>query len=254
MSTISQVTLRRLAARALRVLERHKDREPAVGALVGSLDVDAKAFIAAYDAVMGGAPGRKMGRMSGDEQLDALVRKLRMWLALMAKDIPKFRRSDYLQSYTVPDDVISSAETILEAVESYNGSAKEPLAYTEQLTTDIETALGELRATVGSHNDGRAAFSELLETARTEAENFHQELIALRRTLEASVGRQHPDYRLIRNPAWSSGEAETDEIMDDLEEAAGISGAELSLAEEGGASSEEPSESPAGEDETAAAE
>ena len=225
MPAISQVTLRRLAARALRVLERHKQREPAIGALVGSLDVDAKAFIDAYDAVMSGSPARRFGSTSGSAQIEALVKKQRMWLALLTKDVPQFKRAEYLKNTAVADDVIASAQQLLGAVEDYNATAPEPLAYAEDLSTDLETALSELQQMVGARNDARADHTELLATARRSADAFYRELIALRSTLSAAVGRSHPDYRLLRNPSGQSGDGEEDTVADDLEEAAGLSGA-----------------------------
>ena len=53
------------AARSIRVLNRHKDAAPAVGAYVGSLDTSAQAFVAAFDQVHSSSPGRGASRSSG---------------------------------------------------------------------------------------------------------------------------------------------------------------------------------------------
>ena len=246
MPVVSQVTLRRLAARALRVLERHKDTEPAIGALVGSLDVDAKAFIEAYDAVMSGSPSRRLGSSSSSAPVDALVKKQRMWLALLTKDVPQFKRSEYLQNKGVADDVATSTSQLLGAVEDYNSAAAEPLPYTDELTADLEAALSELQGSVGARNTARADYSALLATARQRAEAFYRELIALRSTLSAAVGRAHPDYRLLRNPSGQTGDGESDTVADDLEEAAGLSGTQMEA--------QTPTEGEGSTDETAAAE
>ena len=73
MPSVSQENLRRLAARSIRVLQRHKDAEPAIGAYVGSLDVEAQEFIDAYDLVHTSAAKRRERRNNGVEETDRVV-------------------------------------------------------------------------------------------------------------------------------------------------------------------------------------
>ena len=104
MPSISQEKLRRLAARSIRVLNRHKEAAPAVGAYVGSLDTSAQAFVAAFDQVHSSRPARGASRSTGKEGTEHLVKTLRMWIALVDKDVPSFDRSNYLMRPVVTDD------------------------------------------------------------------------------------------------------------------------------------------------------
>ena len=216
MGRITQVQLRRLAARALRVLERHQERQPALKAFVGSLDLDAKAFIEAYDTVVSGTSARKRRREGGEESTKELVHKMRMWFAHLAKDIPTFERSAYLARPTVVDDVISDTERLLSAVEEHQNATGGALAYGDMLKEDIEAALEAVLAAYGSHANNRSEYALALKRAREMAKAFHAELVAFRHTLGSELGRSHPDYLMLRSSAKQQGDGEDDEVSDDL--------------------------------------
>lgn len=229
MATISQVTLRRLAGRSVAVLERHKDRQPALGAFVGSLDTDAHAFIEAYDAVMAGTSGRKRRSATGTSAVKELARKARMWLAHLHKDVPNFDRSEFLRAPSVSDDVINDAKRMLAVADEYEQNRAGELPYAEAMRADLEEAIAALHLADQSHTNNRSEFAQMLKTARDAAMAFHQELVAFRRTLAAEVGRKHPDYQRLRMAVAQSGsnaaeeDGEQDTVADDLAHAAGMS-------------------------------
>ncbi len=211
MPSISQEKLRRLAARSIRVLNRHKDAAPAVGAYVGSLDTSAQAFVAAFDQVHSARPARGASRSSGKEGTENLVKTLRMWIALVDKDVPSFDRSNYLLRPVVTDDVVADGEQLLAVVEDYATGEGQGLSYADELRADVEAAIEAARADYVSHNANRAEFAALLSDARTKAEAFYEELVAFRRTLRAFLGSTHPDFGLLRNKAARPGASESDE-------------------------------------------
>ena len=205
MPSISQEKLRRLAARSIRVLNRHKEAAPAVSAYVGTLDAAAQAFIVAFDEVHSSRPSRGATRRSGKEGTEQLVKTLRMWLALVDKDVTSFDRSNYLLRPVVTDDVVADGEQLLAVVEDFATGAGDPLPYADELRTDLEAAIDAARADYVSHNASRAELASLLSDARTKAEAFYEELVAFRRTLRAFLGSTHPDFGLLRNKAARPG-------------------------------------------------
>ncbi len=212
MPSVSQESLRRIAARAIRVLGRHKDKTAALGAYVGTLDVEAQEFIDAYDAVRSSIPKRNARRSGGKEDTAALVQTLRMWL---------FDRTKYLIRPTVTDDVLADAERMLDSVEEYGENAGAALPYAEAMQLEVEAAVDVVRNAYTSHNSNRAELSQLLSDARKKAEAFYDELVAFRRTLRAFLGSTHPDYALIRNRhATSSSDDGGDDTIEDLADTA----------------------------------
>ncbi len=217
MPAISQEQLRRLAARSIRVLNRQKDAAPAIGAYVGSLDVEAREFIAAYDLVRTSASARRNTRASGVEETEKLVQTLRMWIAHVNKDVPSFDRGDYLLRPTVTDDVVADAERLLDVVQDHQETGG-ALTWVDAFTVDLEAALEATRATMGQHNDKRANLSEYLADAREKAEKFYEELVAFRRTIRAFLGSTHADVGLLRNrSSRGTGEDEDLDTVEDLE-------------------------------------
>lgn len=211
MPSISQEKLRRLAARSIRVLNRHKEAAPAVGAYVGSLDTSAQAFVAAFDQVHSSRPARGASRSTGKEGTEHLVKTLRMWIALVDKDVPSFDRSNYLLRPVVTDDVVADGEQLLAVVEDYASGQGQALPYADDLRAEVEAAIEAARADYVSHNVNRAEFSTQLADARAKAEAFYEELVAFRRTLRAFLGSTHPDFGLLRNKAVRPGTSETED-------------------------------------------
>jgi len=111
--------LRRLAPRALRILDRQEVREPALAAHRGRVGDSAQAFITAYDAVSIFVNTSGPSRSVNSESTDQLRRKLSGWTPLLVDDLTGFDRGDFASDDSVPDDLFQRVERLLKIVEQH---------------------------------------------------------------------------------------------------------------------------------------
>jgi hypothetical protein len=194
---ITQKLLRRLAPRALRVYERHADKEPGLAAFAASLVVHATAFIEHYDAVREYSSRRFLERKQGKQAIDTVVTKLRIWTPQVARDLTTIKVGDFGNNTDVPEEVIRDAKSLMEHAQ--NGTVDdEPLAYADALLADLGAAVEAARAQWSEAEAATDGMNELRARARASAVAFERDMVAFRRALVAVIGRTHPDYRKLR--------------------------------------------------------
>lgn len=215
MATVPQWMLRRLAPRALRVLERQESREPALAAHRGRVGVSAQDFINAYDDVSTFTTSSGPSRSGRNESIEQLRRKLSGWTPLVAGDLPGFDRSEFAADETVADDLFQRVERLLKIVER-QATDGVTLPYAENLATDLGEALAAAKEDAKVVGTSSSEEADLRAAARDAADRFHDDLISFRRTLRAHVGRSHPEYQKLRVARVRSTDADDDAMSTDL--------------------------------------
>ncbi len=215
MATLPQWMLRRLAPRALRVLERQEQREPALAAHRGRVGASAETFIAAYDGVSTFVSASGPSRSGQTESIDQLKRKLSGWTPLLVDDLAGFDRGDFAADGAVPDDLFQRVERLIKIVEA-NGTEGGSVPYAQALIDDLQAALDEAKADSKVLGASSSEEADLRSAARVAADVFHRDLIAFRRTLRAHVGRSHPEYQKLRVVRVRSTDADDDETAEEL--------------------------------------
>ena len=141
MGSTTHWKLRRLAPRALRVLERRKNESPIIMAYAGSLTAKAQAYIEVYDtAARFGAQWNKE-LAEGRSAVSIALRTMRGWLPLVQRDAPGFDGADYGDKPAVPDDVIEDAGRLHDFVQDYRDAAGQPLAFREACLAQLGPAV-----------------------------------------------------------------------------------------------------------------
>jgi hypothetical protein len=197
MSTYPMWKLRRLAPRALRVLERRKSEAPVLVAYEPKLVPLAERFIKAYDRAAGYRSTWLREMEEGRGAMAALSATVQAWVPLVVGDIANLSTSDFAVS-PVADDVINTAERLLDMVGAHVDAQGNPLAYREALVADLSARLA---AGVKERSEAEAAdrtYQEILAEARSAYADFSVVLQAFRKSLGAVFGRNDKDFQKLR--------------------------------------------------------
>lgn len=141
------------------------------------------------------------------------------------------------------DDLFQRVDRLLKLVVGRAGT-EQPLPYGDDLTADLTAALEAAKQEAEALGATTSEEADLRGSARDAAQTFHNDLIALRRTLRAHVGRSHPEYQKLRVARVRSTDADDDDTAAELLEAFGTTPAG---ADEADAVAEEAAEEAAGE-------
>lgn len=188
----------RLAARGLEILERHKDREPALSVFAQTLGVSASSFMELYDRMQVVAASQSAVTAGRNTAVAHLRRKLRGWVAILVNDIPGFDPSMYGDKPDVPEDMINDAKSIFTALAEHESAGGEAPFYKDTLIEDLQAAIDAARQEHTHAAGAHAGLAELRIAVREAASKLQADLVAFRRTLLAHVGRSHPDYQKLR--------------------------------------------------------
>lgn len=190
--------LRRLAPRAIRVIERRRGESGVLEAYAGTLIPKAEAFISAYDesGKYGAAWRKEMDEGRG--AIKAVLDTMRSWLPLVQRDVPGFEGRDFGDKPDVPDDVIEDAGRFFDIVADYQNDAGEPLKYQDNLLQKLEPALQSAIKEWGEAESADKKYQSLLASMRQTAQAFDDDLKPFRRSLAVVAGRSDKDYQKLR--------------------------------------------------------
>jgi len=202
--------LRRLAPRCLRVLARHRGKEPGIAAFDASIGVRAPLFITAYDNARRFAKRRMEERTEAKGSLEDLLYKVRIWAPQVARDIEHVIAGEFGENPNVPDDTIGDAKVLIEHVTKRAEEGKEPLPYTEALLEDLGTALARAEAECDEAEAAQAELGALRKQVRETGRALEADLVAFRRVLRTVIGSGHPDYQKLRRERARAADADDD--------------------------------------------
>jgi len=190
--------LRRLAPRALRVQDRHRDKEAGLAAFDHTMVISAKTLMTTYDGLRTTDSARSFERAEGLSTLKSLHLKLRVWGAHVADRVPGVDASTFGDNPDVLDDVITDAQVLVKRVEEHAAQASEPLPFKDELVADLTAAIEAASGEAGQTENVTAEVAALRVKTHEAAEAFERDLVSYRKALAAVIGRNHPDYQKLR--------------------------------------------------------
>ena len=197
MSTYPMWKLRRLAPRALRVLERRKSEAPVLAAYEPRLVPVAERFIATYDRAAGYRSTWLREMEEGRGAMAALATTVQAWVPLVMGDIANLNSSDFAPS-PVAEDVIIAAERLLEMASEHVDAQGVGLAYREALVADVSVKLVAGKKERAEAEAADSVYQQILAEAREAHVDFSAVLGAFRRSLGAVLGRNDKDFQKLR--------------------------------------------------------
>ena len=198
MASATMWKLRRLAPRAVRVINRRVNDSRAIKAYEETLIPKAQTFMTAYDQSARYEATARSEMKEGNDAIDALLRNIRSWLPVVQRDIVGFDSSDYGDKPDVPDDVLEDAGRLYDVVDDYSDQDGKPLRYQDTCLTEFEPAIQRATKEWGEAEAADKTYQDLMSKVRTSAEAFDTELQAFRKTLASLVGRSDKDYQKLR--------------------------------------------------------
>lgn len=229
MATTPNWKLRRLAARTLRVIERHKTAAPVVAAFEITLAPKATEFVETYDRLRLVENQRQVDVAEGHAAAKALAGKVRSWANQVSatKMIAMFDATTYGNRPGVPDDVITDANHLVESVKGKTSDGETAPAWVAPLLADLEPAIALAQKEWAEAEALKSEYTSLINKIRTCGEDFSDLLIAFRRTLRSTIGSAHPDFQSLRVVRIDRSAVDEEEGDDEAE----ASHSELSLVD-----------------------
>jgi hypothetical protein len=144
--------------------------------------------MSAYDQCHKYEANRKKEMAEGQGAVGGLLEQMQSWLPPIKRDVPGFNSAEYGDRPQVPDDVIEDGERLASVVEEYRDREGKPLTYQKEALAALGAAL----------QAADKACQQLFAKVRALADAFQAELVPLRRTLMATVGRTDKDFQKLR--------------------------------------------------------
>jgi len=205
-----QWKMRRLDSRAARIVQRRAPQSPVIAAFLATLVPKANAYSAAYDKAAKFQANWKKEMAEGRSAIAGLVKLMQAWLPLLKRDIPGFDGGIYGDKPEVPDDVMEDGERLMSVIDEFRDGQGNPLAYQkaalDALGPAVQAAIKEWAEAEAADSDYQKAFAAVRELAAP----LQQDLVALRRSLLATVGRADKDYLKLRAEQAGSPDEDDD--------------------------------------------
>ena len=190
--------LRRLAARALRILLRRAKHDPVIAAYLTTLKPHAEAMIKAYDEAGRYRADWLREMMEGRGAVAELLRQLRSWLPLFVRDVPGFDGSSFGDSPVVPDDVLEDAGRLIDTAADFEANTGQVLPYIELFNDTFGKALEKAVKEWSEAEASDKQHQDVLARVRESGELLAADLKAFRRTMQVVAGRSDADYQKLR--------------------------------------------------------
>lgn len=217
MASTPQWKLRRLASRAIRVVERRSEQNAALKSFGSSLVPVANDYIASYDGVKRFGAKWQKEMAEGKGAVSALITVMRAWLPRLSVDLPHFDRSTFADT-AVPDDVMEDAERLRDTIDDHEALAADPanelkpLSYASDLTSKLDAAYAAATKEWREAEEADSEYQQALQKTRALAGQLQQELVAFRETLMTVVGRSDTDYQKLRTQRAAAPDPEDDPV------------------------------------------
>lgn len=189
---------RRLAARAKRITQRRAAESPAIAAYLQTIVPMAESYMNAYDRCHKYEANWKKELAEGKGAIAVLLKQIQSWLPLIKRDVLGFNAAEYGDRPQVPDDVIEDGERLASLVEEWRDAKGNPLAYQKEAVAALGAALQAAAKEWGEAEAADKEYQSLAAQVRDFSAAFQKELVPLRRTLMALVGRGDKDFQKLR--------------------------------------------------------
>jgi hypothetical protein len=210
--------LRRLAARCIRIHGRQRGKGLALSAYDDTLAVRAAAYVELYDALRQAAKLRMKERREGKAAIEELVRAIRSWAPIVARDIDDVRAGEFGENPAVPDDAIRDGKGLLKYGSEHVDREGQPLSYADALKEDLGGAVETAEAEWGEAEQAQEGYAALRAQVLETGILLEQDLVAYRKTLKSEITSAHPDYQKLRIDRIRTPDEDDDEVAAALPE------------------------------------
>lgn len=200
---------RRLASRAVKVLDRHKAQSAAIAAYEQSLRTAAGDFIRIYAQATGYESTWRVEMTEGRGAMAELKRTIESWKPHVARERPGFDLTTIADRPTVPEDLIEDALALADEHDRIVDASGTTREWAAGGAAALRAAAQKAEKETDESAAADASYNKLLADTRGAYTTFNAELSRFRATLRSVLGSSHPDFQKLR--AERSGTADTDD-------------------------------------------
>jgi len=198
---VSHAWLRRVCQRIPEVAPAHAG-DPALEIQTPRLLQAAEAFASLTDALASVESNANAAHQARAAKAKVLYDRMRIWFALLTRDMSDFVASAYARTPVVVEDLISDGQGLVRMVSEYRPT----LPYAERLIADVTAATDGLRAAYKAEQALRTECARQKERKNEAAAALNADLVAYRRMLRRAVGPSHLHYRMLTQRGRSEPE------------------------------------------------
>ena len=206
----AQWRLRRLASRALKVLERNESASPAIAAFEGPMETSARGYIKAYALASGYEAKWRVEMAEGRGAMAELKRELDVWKPHVARERPGFDLTSIADRPTVPEDLIEDALALADELDAVRDERGRTVAWAAGGAKGIRAKADTAEKETDEAAAADAKYSTLLAEVRNTAAVFQAELGRFRETLRGVLGSTHPDVVKLRTTRAGTTDVDDD--------------------------------------------
>jgi hypothetical protein len=198
---VSHAWLRRVCQRIPEVAPAHAG-DPALEIQTPRLLQAAESFASETDALASVEANVDAAHAECVAKAKVVYDRMRIWFALLTRDMSEFVASAYAGTPVVVEDQISDGQALVRKVSEHRPA----LPYAERLIADVTAATDGLQAAYKAEQVLRTECVQQKERESKAAAVLNAELVAYRRMLRRAIGPTHLHYRMLTRRGRSEPE------------------------------------------------
>lgn len=206
---VSQLKLRRLAARAQQMLVRHAAVTPELKVLEAPVNAAVARFADLHTRVKNKQLASSVLLRDAKAKIAELSTRMLKWASVLRETVheTKFATSD-----NVPDDLLLEAKRMMEVLEA--GQQDGTVTFAPEALAALLPAYEAANSAWIASQDALEARQRLMRELQEAARALHQKLIGMRRTMRAAFGPEHRDYQKMKVANANSSDDDEDDDID----------------------------------------
>lgn len=216
---ISQLKLRRLAARAQQVLARHVAATPELKPLEAPVIAAAARFAELHTRLKSGQLANQELLRDAKENVALLSARMLKWAGVLAEAV----KDKFDTRHHVPDDLLVEAQRMLSVLET--GQQQGTVDFAPEAIAALAPAYEAANSAWLASQGALEARQRLQRETQEAGAVLHRKLILLRRTLRAAFGPEHRDYQKMR-VTNAAGTYDDDDDGDSTDSGTGVAAGE----------------------------
>lgn len=176
------------------IVSRHGTEHPAVAKVGETIVPHAVGYPPTLNQLRQQRISAKAALVEGHAKVDALLERVRVWRATVARDVAGCQGERFAKVADKPTRVIAYGTYLIELAREHGGD----LPYADVMIAELEPVLAEARTAWQAAHLERVALTRLQREVRSRGKAFSAELVKLRRVMQSVLGAEHPDVRMLR--------------------------------------------------------
>jgi hypothetical protein len=197
MTSVPQWKLRRLASRAIRVLNRKIEEGSVFKAYEYSLLPVAQQYIKDYDNISKYNVTLFKEKKESVTAARNLFETTRVWLPLLKRDVKGFSAQNYSNTM-VNDDILEDGNRLFDFITDYVDPTGNKLPYADDCLANMEPVLHSALKEISEGEQADLTYQAMAKATRDNGERLQKELVAFRKTIAYFSGRNDKDFQKLR--------------------------------------------------------